>query len=90
MSQQQQCLVFFQQPVVLHGTLVSGVNPPLSPSPLLRLWLDRNALKSLPQELENCTNLQELYLDQNPELRDVPPSLTLLPSLRKLYLGESR
>jgi Leucine-rich repeat (LRR) protein len=60
------------------------------PSPSRRLWLDRNALKSLPEELEDCTNLQELYLDQNPELHDVPPSLTLLPSLRKLYLGESR
>ena len=46
-------------------------------------WLERNQLESLPPEITQLANLQELYLDNN-RLKTLPPGIGDMPSLRKL------
>lgn len=34
-------------------------------------------------------SVQELYLDQNPGLQQLPPALALLPALRRMYVAST-
>ena len=56
-----------------------------------RLFLHINQLKgTLPTELANLTNLQELSLFHNQLTGPIPPELGLLANLRRLHLGGNR
>lgn len=53
---------------------------------LERLSLASNNLKALPEELGQCSNLEELYASNNAKLSVVPPSASKLGKLRALSL----
>ena len=48
--------------------------------------LSSNNIKKLPEELGECKNLKELYINNNAKLTTVPPSLGHLINLNSLEL----
>ncbi|WP_372364499.1 KGGVGR-motif variant AAA ATPase [Candidatus Uabimicrobium sp. HlEnr_7] len=67
-----------------------SILPSLSQLKNLRILdLRNNRLTTLPKEIDKCTKLNELYLDNNFFI-ELSAEITQLNELRKLYVGENK
>lgn len=57
-------------------------------SHLASLYIDGCKLTELPSEIENCTNLYQLYIGGQNEFETVPSQVNLIPSLEILGVAE--
>ena len=62
-------------PSSMHASPAAALTPPVS--------------RRLSSCKCNPTPMQELYLDQNPDLAELPPALALLPALRRMYVAST-